>query len=348
MKSKAMHSQFFAYLQWNSLVSQFKSKVQVKRRRWRMKVYLDAFTGTEAVDRLHDCLRDNPHFGPSVNRLQAQQLCKKFLENGVIEDVRGKEFNSELEDNGHLYRFVSMRHSPYKVTRSRRRNLTLTVGKEISAIMSTFFSKESLHVNALTDGQLPSLGDHEVQENPCLKTKSNRDCLLSEKLEINQNDKNSTILKTHLHTEGQSLSKNEQKSNTASCSKNNEPVRQRRSLRKKQITCRENSLAELEKTNSIKAVKATPMKRGLSRFITAPFTPASYRTPLVNKLNVLRSVKSESKLESRQKNPQTNGTVVPGQVIMNTCTLTLEEQNACRNLSEQEIERTWQSIVILR
>ena len=264
-----------------------------------------------------------------MSRQQAHQLCQKFLENGVIEDVRGKEFNAEFEDNGHLYRFVSIRHSPFKATRSRRRNLTVTVGKEISAIMSAFFSKDSLHVNTLP----PAV--QEVQENPFSETQSDSNSLSSEQ---SQTQNCSTLAGLHA---GDFSNWKEQKRGSERLKSAEKIIRP--PLRKKQTTCSESALTEQKR---IKDTKMTPMKRGFSSVLTTPFTPASSRTPLVNKLNVLRSVKSESKMEGINRNFQRKKKSVVGQVIMNT--LTMDGQKSCRNLSQQEIEQVWHCIAVTR
>ena len=100
---------------------QMKQNVPVKRRRWRMKVFEDAFVASEALDWLHGFLKESPNFGADVTRQQAVQLCIKFLKNGIISDARGKRYNGTFEDNSHLYRFTEKaRYSPYKATRSSK------------------------------------------------------------------------------------------------------------------------------------------------------------------------------------------------------------------------------------
>ena len=328
---------------------QLKSSVQVKRRRWRMKVYFDAFTGCEAVDRLHECLKENPNFGPSVSRQQSHQLCQKFLDNAVIEDVRGKEFNSEFEDSNHLYRFVSVRHSPYKATRSRRRKLTVTVGKEISSVMSALFSKDvdkeladkEDRLDALPGRETPSSTFAVVQGNPCSNVQSNCVCPVSMQSQLCERD--SAVVQTQVCTTTRSHSSADTgEFNMVNCSKN----KQQYPSRTCQIDGSENASAGVERKSRVKLVKATPMKRGFSRLITTPFTPAPSRTPLVNKLNVLGSVKSESKLHAPKKRQKLQRRSVIGQVITNS--LTMEDQKACRNLSEKEIEQIWQDVAVMR
>ena len=66
----------------------------------------------------------------------------------------------------------------------------------------------------------------------------------------------------------------------------------------------------------------------------------------MNKLNVLGSVKSESKLHAPKKRQKLQRRSVIGQVITNS--LTMEDQKACRNLSEKEIEQIWQDVAVMR
>lgn len=123
IKQRIACNKLLYILQWNEMVSQMKINLQVKRRRWRMKQYDDVFVASEAVDWLHGYLKTNPNFGPSVNRQQAVQLCQKFLSHKIIEDARGKQYNSSVfEDDSHLYRFVNVRFSPYKNPNSPRKN----------------------------------------------------------------------------------------------------------------------------------------------------------------------------------------------------------------------------------
>ena len=71
-----------------------------------MRSYDNCFSGSDAADWLFQYLKDNPGFGDTVTRTKATQLLQKFLENGVFEDVRGKD-SKIFEDNGHLYKFTT-------------------------------------------------------------------------------------------------------------------------------------------------------------------------------------------------------------------------------------------------
>lgn len=106
-----------------------------------MKQYDDVFVASEAVDWLHDYLKENPNFGPSVGRHQAVQLCKKFLSHNIIVDARGKSFNTSFEDNSHLYRFVDVRYSPYKrASNTSRVSLNNSDKRVLSKTQSCDFS----------------------------------------------------------------------------------------------------------------------------------------------------------------------------------------------------------------
>uniref|UniRef100_A0A673A4D4 DEP domain-containing protein n=1 Tax=Sphaeramia orbicularis TaxID=375764 RepID=A0A673A4D4_9TELE len=76
------------------------------RRHWAHFRYYDcSFTGSEAVDYLHELLRKNYNFGPEVTRYQTLQLLRKFLKAHVIEDIKGRHGTEDFEDSGHLYRY---------------------------------------------------------------------------------------------------------------------------------------------------------------------------------------------------------------------------------------------------
>lgn len=88
------------------------------RRHWAHFRYYDwSFTGSEAVDYLHDLLRRNHNFGPEVTRYQTLQLLRKFLKAHVIEDIKGRHGTEEFEDNGHLYRYLLCHYIPIHAIR---------------------------------------------------------------------------------------------------------------------------------------------------------------------------------------------------------------------------------------
>ncbi|NXL02350.1 DEP1A protein, partial [Mesembrinibis cayennensis] len=97
---------------WNEITKYFRSGMPLRKHRQHFKKHGSCFTASEAVDWLHEVLRDNSNFGPEVTRQQTVQLLRKFLKNHVIEDIKGRWGSENLEDNGALYRFPST--SPVK------------------------------------------------------------------------------------------------------------------------------------------------------------------------------------------------------------------------------------------
>uniref|UniRef100_A0A9J8BUF9 DEP domain containing 1B n=1 Tax=Cyprinus carpio carpio TaxID=630221 RepID=A0A9J8BUF9_CYPCA len=90
---------------WNETIRLFRGGMPVRRHWAHFRSYDHSFTGAEAVDFLHELLRQNQNFGPEVTRYQTLQLLRKFLKNHVIEDVKGRFGKEDFEDSGHLYRF---------------------------------------------------------------------------------------------------------------------------------------------------------------------------------------------------------------------------------------------------
>ncbi|NXI63523.1 DEP1A protein, partial [Anseranas semipalmata] len=97
---------------WNEITKYFRAGMPLRKHRQRFKKHGSCFTASEAVDWLHEVLRNNSNFGPEVSRQQTVQLLRKFLKNHVIEDIKGRWGSEDLEDNGVLYRFPST--SPVK------------------------------------------------------------------------------------------------------------------------------------------------------------------------------------------------------------------------------------------
>ncbi|XP_042662840.1 DEP domain-containing protein 1A isoform X1 [Tyto alba] len=97
---------------WNQITKYFRAGMPLRKHRQHFKKHGSCFTASEAVDWLHEVLRNNSNFGPEVTRQQTVQLLRKFLKNHVIEDVKGRWGSENLEDNGALYRFPST--SPVK------------------------------------------------------------------------------------------------------------------------------------------------------------------------------------------------------------------------------------------
>ncbi|NXH15613.1 DEP1A protein, partial [Bucco capensis] len=97
---------------WNEITRYFRAGMPLRKHRQHFKSHGSCFTASEAVDWLHQVLRNNSNFGPEVTRQQTVQLLRKFLKNHVIEDIKGRWGAENLQDNGVLYRFPSA--SPVK------------------------------------------------------------------------------------------------------------------------------------------------------------------------------------------------------------------------------------------
>ncbi|XP_067845817.1 DEP domain-containing protein 1B-like isoform X3 [Heptranchias perlo] len=102
---------------WNELTKLFRAGMPLRKHRLHLKKYSNCFTASEAVDWLHELLRNNSNFGPDVTRQQTLQLLRKFLKNHVIEDIKGRWGAENLDDNSQLCRFPTT--SPLKVVPSR-------------------------------------------------------------------------------------------------------------------------------------------------------------------------------------------------------------------------------------
>ncbi|KAM3615126.1 uncharacterized protein V6R79_023790 [Siganus canaliculatus] len=97
---------------WNETIKLFRGGMPVRRHWAHFRYYDWSFTGSEAVDYLHELLRRNHNFGPEVTRYQTLQLLKKFLKAHVVEDIKGRHGTEDFEDNGNLFRFPTL--SPLK------------------------------------------------------------------------------------------------------------------------------------------------------------------------------------------------------------------------------------------
>ncbi|TNN02265.1 hypothetical protein fugu_009752 [Takifugu bimaculatus] len=97
---------------WNETIKLFRGGLPLRRHWAHFRCYDWSFTGSEAVDYLHELLRRNNNFGPEVTRYQTLQLLRKFLKAHVIEDIKGRHGTENFEDSGQLYRFPTL--SPLK------------------------------------------------------------------------------------------------------------------------------------------------------------------------------------------------------------------------------------------
>lgn len=94
------------FSQWNETIKLFRGGMPLRRHWAHFRCYDWSFTGSEAVDYLHELLRRNNNFGPEVTRYQTLQLLRKFLKAHVIEDIKGRHGTENFEDSGQLYRQV--------------------------------------------------------------------------------------------------------------------------------------------------------------------------------------------------------------------------------------------------
>ncbi|XP_030061874.1 DEP domain-containing protein 1A [Microcaecilia unicolor] len=132
------------HCQWNEITKHFRAGMPLRKHRQHFRLYGNCFTACEAIDCLHELLRNNSNFGPEVTRQQTIQLLRKFLKNHVIEDVKGRWGSENLEDSTQLYRFPS--NSPLKTVPSRhplwKKNSNENVSKERESLFKlTPFSK---------------------------------------------------------------------------------------------------------------------------------------------------------------------------------------------------------------
>ncbi|XP_061574209.1 DEP domain-containing protein 1B isoform X1 [Cololabis saira] len=97
---------------WNETIKLFRGGMTLRRHWANFRYYDSSFTGSEAVDYLHELLRHNCNFGPDVTRYQTLQLLRKFLKAHVIEDIKGRHGTEDFEDSSNLYRFPTL--SPLK------------------------------------------------------------------------------------------------------------------------------------------------------------------------------------------------------------------------------------------
>ncbi|XP_078524940.1 DEP domain-containing protein 1A isoform X4 [Lissotriton helveticus] len=120
---------------WNEVTKYFRAGMPVKKHRQHFKSYGNCFTATDAVDWLHELLRNNSNFGPEVTRQQTLQLLRKFLKNHVIEDLKGRWGTENLDDDNHLFRFPT--NSPLKTVPRHplwRRSSTENVSKDKDSV----------------------------------------------------------------------------------------------------------------------------------------------------------------------------------------------------------------------
>ncbi|KAL8606786.1 hypothetical protein ACOMHN_049615 [Nucella lapillus] len=114
-ESKTTLGPFRATQIWNEMIHHMKSKVELKRRRHKMRFYDNCFTGTDAVDViLHYLLSDKDTFCTDLSREKAVKVCQLLMSRKAFEPVGVRQADSSkhtFEDNGgKLYCFPASPH----------------------------------------------------------------------------------------------------------------------------------------------------------------------------------------------------------------------------------------------
>ncbi|NWI53720.1 DEP1A protein, partial [Calyptomena viridis] len=180
---------------WNEITRHFRAGMPLRKHRQRFRKHGSCFTASEAVDWLHEMLRNNSNFGPEVTRHQTVQLLRKFLKNHVIEDIKGRWGAENLEDNGALYRFPAT--SPVKPLPSPpRENLENFSANKEKLLKLPHLSKRTLKKHEFLQS-LENLGkpNHDVVEDNKEDTLQRKEISQEYVQEIWRN-----IILTHLQT----------------------------------------------------------------------------------------------------------------------------------------------------
>ncbi|WAR09424.1 DEPD7-like protein [Mya arenaria] len=111
-QSKLVTGPFRATKIWNEVIEHLKEKVELKRRRYKLRNYDDSFTGTDAVDVvLHYLLSDQDTFC-NLSREKAVKLCQSLMDKKVFKPVgckSGEDVRHTFEDSsGKIYHFIGV------------------------------------------------------------------------------------------------------------------------------------------------------------------------------------------------------------------------------------------------
>ncbi|KAK3593200.1 hypothetical protein CHS0354_002725 [Potamilus streckersoni] len=108
--SKHNNGPFRATQIWNEVIQHLKSNVEIKRRRQKMRLHKNCFTGADAVDVvLHYLLKDPDMLCADPSRDKAMRLCQTLMDKKVFESVIAKVGDGKkVFDDSHskLYRFI--------------------------------------------------------------------------------------------------------------------------------------------------------------------------------------------------------------------------------------------------
>uniref|UniRef100_A0A3Q2YUH8 DEP domain containing 1B n=1 Tax=Hippocampus comes TaxID=109280 RepID=A0A3Q2YUH8_HIPCM len=132
---------------WNETIQLFRGGMPLRRHWMHLRYYDCTFSGSEAVDYLHQLLRHNCNFGPEVTRNQTLQLLRKFLKAHVIEDIKGRHGTEDFEDNCHLYRHSVAIGDVHECKLIRRKDIT---PKEVDHIWKSMTAAHLQQVLGLT------------------------------------------------------------------------------------------------------------------------------------------------------------------------------------------------------
>ncbi|XP_077357336.1 DEP domain-containing protein 4 isoform X2 [Festucalex cinctus] len=97
---------------WHNIIHALRIQVEVRHHRRQLRVHINSFAGSDAVDVVLSYLMQNAAFrAGEVSRLTATRLCQALMEAGVFEPVGGKLFRRDKEatfedGGGSLYRFI--------------------------------------------------------------------------------------------------------------------------------------------------------------------------------------------------------------------------------------------------
>ncbi|KAG7225687.1 hypothetical protein INR49_012273 [Caranx melampygus] len=103
---------------WHNIIHALQTQVEVRRCRRHLRIHVDCFTGSDAVDAVLSYLMQNVVFCTSeVSRLKAARLCQALMEAKVFETVGTKLFRRDkdvaFEDSScSLYRFLEYKALP--------------------------------------------------------------------------------------------------------------------------------------------------------------------------------------------------------------------------------------------
>ncbi|XP_050390420.1 DEP domain-containing protein 7 isoform X1 [Patella vulgata] len=109
-ESKVSMGPFRATQIWNEVICHLKTRVELKKRRHKLRQYDNCFTGADAVDVvLHYLLNDRDTFNNDLSREKAAKLCQTLMDKNVFEPAgcRASECKRIFEDSsGKLYKFL--------------------------------------------------------------------------------------------------------------------------------------------------------------------------------------------------------------------------------------------------